>query len=67
MTTMPDPTELLMALRWPGALVISALAISQAVVVVARSGIRVEIFTRHPILISTGRSPLRAEVGKVRI
>tara|TARA_Y100000589_G_scaffold25602_1_gene21142 strand:- start:288 stop:491 length:204 start_codon:yes stop_codon:yes gene_type:complete len=67
MTTMPDPTELLMALRWPGALVISTLAISQAVVVVARRGIRVEIFTRQPILISTGRSPLRAEVGKVRI
>ena len=64
---MTDPTELLIALSWPGAVVLSALAISRAVIALARSGIRVEIFTRQPILISTGRSPLRAEVGKVRI
>lgn len=65
--TMADLTALLMALIWPGALVISVLAISRTLIVVARSGIRVEIFTRQPILIGTGRAPLRAEVDKVRI
>ena len=65
--TMADLTALLMALIWPGALVISVLAFSRSLIVVARSGIRVEIFTRQPILIGTGRAPLRAEVGKVRI
>ena len=64
---MADLSALLVALLWPGALVISVLAISRSLIVVARSGIRVEIFTRQPILISTGRAPLRAEVGKVRI
>ena len=66
-TTMADLTSLLMALIWPGAIVISVLAVSRTLIVVARSGIRVEIFTRQPILISTGNAPLRAEVGKVRI
>ena len=66
-TTMADLTALFMALIWPAALVISVLAISRTLIVVARSGIRVEIFTRQPILISTGNAPLRAEVGKVRI
>ena len=65
--TMADLTSLFMALIWPGALLISVLAVSRTVIVVARSGIRVEIFTRQPILISTGNAPLRAEVGKVRI
>ena len=64
---MHDLTELLVALRWPVVLVISVRAITRSVIVVARGGIRVEIFTRQPILIETGRSPLRAEVGKVRI
>ena len=66
-TTMADLTALFMALIWPAALVISVLAISRTLIVVMRSGIRVEIFTRQPILISTGNAPLRAEVGKVRI
>ena len=66
-TTMADLTALFMALIWPGALVISVLAVSRTLIVVARSGVRVEIFTRQPILISTGNAPLRAEVGKVRI
>tara|TARA_B100001059_G_scaffold236102_1_gene284744 strand:- start:1108 stop:1446 length:339 start_codon:yes stop_codon:yes gene_type:complete len=64
---MADLSALLMALIWPGVLLISVLVISRTMLVVARSGIRVEIFTREPILISTGRAPLRAEVGKVRI
>ena len=64
---MAELTALLMALIWPSALVISVLVISRTLIVVARSGIRVEIFPRQPILIGTGRAPLRAEVGKVRI
>ena len=64
---MADLTTLFMALTWPAALVISVLAISRTLIVVARSGIRVEIFTRQPILIRTGHAPIRAEVGKVRI
>ena len=64
---MHDLTELLVALRWPVVLVISVMAITRSVIVVARGGIRVEIFTRQPILVGTGRSPIRAEVGKVRI
>lgn len=64
---MNDLISLLMAWRWPGAVAISAIAISRALIALARSGIRVEIFTRQPILVGTGRAPLRAEVGKVRI
>ena len=40
---------------------------SRALILVARIGIRVEIFTRLPILVATGREPIKAEVGKVRI
>ena len=65
--TMADLTALMMALIWPIALLTSIVILSRTLIVVARSGIRVEIYTRQPILISTGRSPLQAEVGKVRI
>ena len=65
--TMVDLTALMMALIWPIALLTSIVVLSRTLIVVARSGIRVEIYTRQPILISTGRSPLQAEVGKVRI
>ena len=65
--TMVDLTALMMALIWPIALLTSIVILSRTLIVVARSGIRVEIYTRQPILISTGRSPLQAEVGKVRI
>ena len=65
--TMADLTALMMALIWPLALLTSIVVLSRTLIVVARSGIRVEIYTRQPILISTGRSPLQAEVGKVRI
>lgn len=64
---MADLTTLMMALIWPIALLTSIVVLSRTLIVVARSGIRVEIYTRQPILISTGRSPLQAEVGKVRI
>ncbi len=53
--------------RWPIAFVLSFFFVSRALIVIARMGIRVEIFTRLPILIGTGREPIKAEVGKVRI
>ena len=53
--------------RWPLAIVLSTFFVSRALILVARIGIRVEIFTRLPILVGTGREPIKAEVGKVRI
>ena len=64
---MAETISLLTAWRWPIALIVSTLVASRAVVAVARYGIRVEIFNRQPILVGTGRAPLKAEVGKVRI
>ena len=57
----------LRALLWPGAALGSAALLARAVVVVARLGIRVEIFTRNPIDISTQRRPIQAEVTRVRL
>ena len=65
--SMDATMSLLIAWRWPAAVIISTLVASRAVLAVTRNGIRVEIFTRQPILVGTGRAPLRAEVGKVRI
>ena len=64
---MAETISLLTAWRWPIAVIVSTLVASRTVVAVARCGIRVEIFTRQPILVGTGRAPLKAEVGKVRI
>ncbi|MBE9171781.1 hypothetical protein IQ216_01385 [Cyanobium sp. LEGE 06143] len=57
----------LRALLWPGAAVVVAALLARAVVVVARLGIRVEIFTRSPIDIGTQRRPIQAAVTKVRL
>ena len=54
-------------LRWPLAFVIGSIAISRAIVAISRAGIKVEITTKRPILISTGTRPLQAAVEKVRI
>ncbi len=64
---MSDVVYLLESWRWPIALALSIFFLSRALIVVARMGIRVEIFTRLPILVGTGREPIKAEVGKVRI
>ena len=64
---MNEVVYLLESLRWPIALALSIFFLSRALIVVARMGIRVEIFTRLPILVGTGREPIKAEVGKVRI
>ena len=52
---------------WPLAVILSTFFLSRSLILIARVGIRVEIFTRVPILVSTGREPIKAEVGKVRI
>ncbi len=54
-------------LLWPVAAVGIAALLAWAVVVVARLGIRVEIFTRSPIDISTPRRAIQAEVTRVRL
>ena len=64
---MNEFVYLLESWRWPIALALSIFFLSRALIVVARMGIRVEIFTRLPILVGTGREPIKAEVGKVRI
>ena len=64
---MNEVVYLLESWRWPIALALSIFFVSRALIVVARMGIRVEIFTRLPILVGTGREPIKAEVGKVRI
>jgi hypothetical protein len=67
---VPSSTCLpLQALLWPGAAVLIAALLAQALVVVARLGIRVEIFThsRSPIDISTRSGPIQAEVTRVRL
>jgi poly(A) polymerase Pap1 len=58
---------LLESWKWPLAFILSMFFVSRALIVVARIGIRVEIFTRLPILIGTGSKPIQAEVEKVRI
>ncbi|HGY5547305.1 MAG TPA: hypothetical protein ACN46M_06255, partial [Prochlorococcus sp.] len=57
---------LLMAWRWPLAIIVSTAFLSRTLIVIARAGIRVEIFTRRPISVSTGPSAIQAEVTKVR-
>jgi len=54
-------------LRWPLALVTASFFLTQALKTIARNGIKVEITTKRPILISTGTKPLQAAVEKVRI
>ncbi|WP_225867533.1 hypothetical protein [Cyanobium sp. NIES-981] len=57
----------LRALVWPLAAVAIAALLAQALVLVARLGIRVEIFTRSPVDISTRRAPIQAQVTRVRL
>ena len=64
---MSDFFHFLESWRWPIAIILSIFFASRALILVARIGIRVEIFTRLPILVATGREPIKAEVGKVRI
>lgn len=61
---MSDFFYFLESWRWPIAIALSIFFLSRALIVIARIGIRVEIFTRLPILIGTGSEPIQAEVGK---
>lgn len=64
---MHEWTASLALWRWPVALVISSWVLGRTLMLIARSGIKVEIITRRPILISTGAQPIQAAVEKVRI
>ncbi len=59
--------ELLMAWRWPLAVIVSSAFLSKAIIAITRAGIRVEIFTKRPIQVSTGPAAIQAEVTKVRL
>ena len=59
--------ELLLAWRWPLAVIVSTAFLSKALIAITRAGIRVEIFTRRPIKVSTGPSAIQAEFTKVRL
>ncbi|OUT72403.1 MAG: hypothetical protein CBB79_06360 [Synechococcus sp. TMED19] len=59
--------EWLTPFRWPLAVVITAALLGRALLALARSGIRVEIFTRVPIQIKTGRDAIEAKVTKVKL
>ena len=60
-------TPWLDSLRWPVALVIVVWLLTRAAIAIARSGIRVEIFTRRPIQIKTGDEAIEAKVTKVKL
>ena len=60
-------TPWLDSLRWPVALVIVVWLLTRAAIAIARAGIRVEIFTRRPIQITTGDDAIEAKVTKVKL
>jgi hypothetical protein len=60
-------TAIIELLRWPLAAEIASYWLAQAITTLAKKGIKVEINTQQPILISTGMKPLQAAVEKLRI
>jgi len=60
-------TAIVELIRWPLAVIAASFFLAQAITALARNGIKVEITTQRPILISTGIKPLQAAVEKVRI
>ena len=60
-------TAIIELLRWPLAVVAASYLLARAIMTLAKNGIKVEITTQRPILISTGVKPLQAAVEKVRI
>jgi len=52
---------------WPAVALISSCVLGSCLVLISRSGIRVEIFTREPIDVGTRRGVIQAEVTRVRI
>lgn len=57
----------LQPLLWPLVVLASVALLAQALLLIARSGIRVEIFTRAPIDVGTRGGSIKAEVTKVRL
>ncbi len=55
------------AALWPLALLSAIALLCGTVLLVSRAGIRVEIFTREPIGVSTRRGAIQAEVTRLRI
>jgi hypothetical protein len=55
------------ALIWPAVALISTTALCTSLVWISRAGIRVEIFTRESIAVSTRRGAIQAEVTRLRI
>ena len=55
------------ALLWPLTVLASAALLAGAALLISRAGIRVEIFTREPIGVSTRRGAIQAEVTRLRI
>ena len=54
-------------LIWPAVVLISTGALSASLVLISIAGIRVEIFTRESIAVSTRRGAIQAEVTRLRI
>ena len=52
---------------WPLVVLISVALACSALVLISRAGIRVEIFTRDSISVSTRRGAIQAEVTRLRI
>ena len=59
--------QLIQPLLWPLTVLGSAALLAQGLWLIARSGIRVEIFTRAPIDVGTRGGSIKAEVTKVRL
>ena len=57
----------LQPLHWPLVVPASVAPLAQALWLIARRGIRVEIFTRAPIDVGTRGGSIKAEVTKVRL
>ncbi len=57
----------LQPLLWPLVVLASVALLAQVLWRIARSGIRVEIFTRAPIEVGTRGGSIKAEVTKVRL
>lgn len=55
------------AVLWPLVLLSAIALLCSTVLLVSRAGIRVEIFTREPIGVSTRRGAIQAEVTRLRI
>ena len=54
-------------LIWPCVVLLCGAALCGTVALISRAGIRVEIFTRESIAVSTRRGAIQAEVTRLRI